>query len=168
MHMNLTSGKQIICVTGSVWTGDHRAPRKKLVKAGYVRPTWFTTTRGITDSDYRSVSMGSFHLANSRDEIFAHIEYGGGRLGILNEDLSEALSRSDRGVLIVAPPEMAVQVANKVPGAVIFTLKCASMELSRHLSSASDSRQIHRINVESEQIGAWDKAYSEIEEILGL
>ena len=168
MDTELNASKKIVCITGTVWTGGHIAPREKLVKAGYVRPLWFTTTRGITDGHYRHISMGSFHLASTREEIFVHIEYGGGRMGIMNEDFSEAISRSDKGVLVVAPPDIAAQIANKVPEAILFTLKCASMELSKHLSTASKSRQFHRINIDSEQIGAWDKAYAEMEIILGL
>lgn len=168
MSAEIGTGKKVVCITGTVWRGGGDAPRNKLVKAGFVRPTWFTTTRGISDGEFRHISMGSFHLASSRGEVMVHIEYGGGRVGIMNDDFNEALSQSGQGVLVVAPPDIAAQLAHKVPGVVLFALKCASMELSKHLAAVSSSQQFHRIDIDSEKAGAWDRAYDEMELILGL
>ncbi len=90
----------------------------------------------------------------------------------MNEDYREAVSTSDTGVLVVAATDIAAQIAEKVPEAILFALKCAlksaSMELSKPLSSASRSHQFHRIDVDTEQVGACDKAHTEMEKILGL
>ena len=73
--MHIPSNKKVVCITGSVWTGSRVAPRRMLVKDGFLRPTWFTTGRPLTDAEYRHVSVAQFHLTNAEKNVLAHIEY---------------------------------------------------------------------------------------------
>lgn len=160
------TGKKIVCITGTVWTGDEGAPRKRLVEEGFTRPVWFTTEHEITDAHYERISDGRYHLALARHEVLAHTEYGGGHMGIMKAAFAEALARSVKGVLVVGPPEIAAQLAGAFPQAILFTLKCAGMKLAEELTSAGLSHRVHRIDVESWHAGAWSRAYEEMLEVL--
>ncbi len=168
MKITYPPNKKIVCITGNVWIGSHTAPRKRLIKAGFIRPSWFTTDRVITDAHYQNISTGRYHMAAAEDDVLVYVKYGGGYVGIMKQEFNRALQESQQGVLVVGPPEIAAQIANLVTKAVIFSLKCAATQISKHLDSANSAHQLHRIDIDSDQIGAWDKAYDEIEEVLGI
>ena len=102
--MHMPSNKKVVCITGSVWTGSRVAPRRMLVKDGFLRPTWFTTGRPLTDAEYRHVSVAQFHLTNAEKNVLAHIDYAGGVVGVMREDFESAMVNAEKGVLVVAPP----------------------------------------------------------------
>ncbi|MCG7965733.1 MAG: hypothetical protein JAY63_03980 [Candidatus Thiodiazotropha taylori] len=168
VRMQIPNSKKIICITGSVWTGSRSAPRRLLVKEGFVRPTWFTTSRPITDANYRRTSLSSFHLANASNKVLSHTEFGGSIVGIMQEDFNAALEASKQGVLIVGPPEIAAQIAEKIRETVVFTLKEKQMDLSTYLDQAIQSGQLHRIDVNALEPGAWTNVYRSILETMGL
>ncbi|MES9896274.1 MAG: hypothetical protein ABW141_15405 [Candidatus Thiodiazotropha endolucinida] len=93
------------------------------MKEGFVRPTWFTTSRRITDANYRRTSLSNFHLANASKKVISHTKFGGSIVGIMQEDFNAAMEASKQGVLIVGPPEIAAQVAGKISEAVFSRLK---------------------------------------------
>jgi len=160
--------KKIVCITGTLWTGDEDAPRKRLVHEGFVRPVWFTTSRGITDAEYGRITDAQYHLALSRHEVLVHTGYGAGHMGIMKTAFDAALAESKRGVLVVGPPAIAAQLANLYPHAVLFALKCAGMQLSEELAVAGLSHRVHRIDVNSWQPGAWTHAFEEMMRVLGV
>jgi hypothetical protein len=166
MELQNLSRKRVVCITGTVWTGHRAAPRKRLVEAGYCRPTWFTTERAITDASYTHISETQFHIAASKNEVFVHIKYGGGHVGILSAAFDDALNEAKEGVLVVGPPELVAKVADRLPRTVIFTFKCCGNEMSDYLDQAENEHQLHRIDIESERVGAWDRAYDEIFKVL--
>ncbi|MBT3016715.1 MAG: hypothetical protein KME63_13320 [Candidatus Thiodiazotropha sp. (ex Clathrolucina costata)] len=166
--IQIPNSKRIVCITGSVWTGSRSAPRRLLVKEGFVRPTWFTTSRRITDANYRRTSLSNFHLANASKKVISHTKFGGSIVGIMQEDFNAAMEASKQGVLIVGPPEIAAQVAGKISEAVIFSLKDKQMDVSTCLDQAIQSGQLHRINVNVLEPGAWTKVYRSIMETMGL
>ncbi len=166
--MQSTSKKRIVCITGSVWTGSRSAPRKLLVKDGFVRPTWFTTGRPMTDANYRQISNTRFHLARARKNVLADIHYRSSFIGVMREDFNSAMDRSQRGVLVVGPPEIAAQVAAQFPLALVFSLKGPGMDLSEHLEAAEQSGQLHRIDVDALAPGAWTDVHTSLAEIIGL
>lgn len=166
--MESSDKKKIICVTGSVWTGSRSAPRRLLVKDGFVRPTWFTTGRPMTDAQYRQISDAKFHLARVRKNVLALIHYRGSFIGVMRNDFDAAMERSLRGVLVVGPPEIAAQVAAQFPLALVFSLKGPRMELSEHLEAAERSGQLHRIDVDALAPGAWTDVHTSMAEIIGL
>ncbi|MEW8419008.1 MAG: hypothetical protein AB2690_17345, partial [Candidatus Thiodiazotropha endolucinida] len=88
--------------------------------------------------------------------------------GIMQEDFNAAMEASKQGVLIVGPPEIAAQVAGKISEAVIFSLKDKQMDVSTCLDQAIQSGQLHRINVNVLEPGAWTKVYRSIMETMGL
>ena len=96
--MHIPSNKKVVCITGSVWTGSRVAPRRMLVKDGFLRPTWFTTGRPLTDAEYRHVSVAQFHLTNAEKNVLAHIEYAGGVVGVMREDFESAMVNAEKGV----------------------------------------------------------------------
>ncbi len=166
--MYISASKKVVCITGSVWTGSRRAPRRLLVKDGFQRPTWFTTQRRRTDAEYSVMSTGEFHLHNTEDGVLAFMEYSGGFVGILKQDLDSTLEISVQGALIVGPPEIVAQVADAIPKTIVFSLKDENMELSSHLDDVKRRGQLHRLDVDVLQPGAWTDAYDIISEKLGI
>lgn len=166
--MQSSGNKKIVCVTGSVWTGSRSAPRRLLVKDGFVRPTWFTTSRPISDALYRQISATRFHLARAQKNVVAHFRYRGGFIGIMRDDFDVAMERSQRGVLVVGPPEIAAQLAARFPSAQVFSLKGPPMSLSEHLAAAEQSGQLHRIDVDVLAPGAWTDVHTRMAEIIGV
>ena len=166
--MDTTKPKQVVCITGTVWTGKRSAPRRLLVKDGFVRPTWVTTGRRLTDAPYRHISETRFHLAQADKSLLAYFRYAGSLAGILKEDFDSALASSQCGVLVVGPPEVAAQIASAVPAAIVFALKGERMDLSRHLDSASSRGQLRRIDVDVLEPDAWTKVHVSMVEALGL
>ncbi|MCB1801776.1 MAG: hypothetical protein KDI82_08835 [Gammaproteobacteria bacterium] len=159
--------KKVICVTGGVWTGSRSAPRRILVREGFVRPVWFTTGRPLTDAQYRQVSSTRFHLARSKKNVFAHIQYRGSFIGVMRDDFDTAMQQSSRGVLLVGPPEIAVQVANRFDSALVFALKGPRMAMPERLVAGVPATQLHRIDVDVLARGAWTDVHERMMEIIG-
>jgi hypothetical protein len=166
--MHIPDDKKVVCITGSVWTGSRSAPRRLLVKDGFRRPTWFTTGRPLTDADYNAVSETRFHMANAETRVLAHIEYGGDFIGVMRDDFETAVNAAEQGVLVVGPPEIASQLAVAIPRAIVFSLKDADMDLSEHLDPIRRSGQLHRVDVDVLQPGAWTEVYRSMIEVIGL
>ena len=166
--MQSSISKKIICVTGSVWTGSRSAPRRLLIKDGFVRPMWFTTGRPITDAQYRQISDTQYHLARARKNVLAHIHYRGSFIGVMRNDFDMAMDVAQQGVLVVGPPEIAAQVADQFPHAQVFSLKGPRMDLSRHLEATEKSGQLHRIDVDVLAPGAWTDVHTRMAKIIGL
>ena len=166
--MHIPSDKKVVCITGSVWTGSRNAPRHMLVKDGFLRPTWFTTGRPLTDAEYRHVSVTRFHLSNSEKNILVHIEYGGNFVGVMREDFESAMVNAEQGVLVVGPPEIAAQLAATIPETIIFSFKDTGMDLSEYSNEAQRAGQLHRIDVDVLEPGAWKVAYRSMMDIIGL
>ena len=57
--MKIPREKKVVCITGTVWTGSREAPRRMLVRDGFVRPIWFTTGHGISDAQYEVMKLRS-------------------------------------------------------------------------------------------------------------
>jgi len=161
------NNKKTVCITGTVWTGRRNAPRRMLVRDGFIRPRWFTTDRPLTDADYRRISRGRFHLARARDEVLVATRYGNSFVGVLRADYEAALTQSKYGVLIVGPPEIAAALATEIPNALIFALKDVQMDLSAHLEQAQQRGQLHRIDVDVLEPGAWTQVYGYMMDTLG-
>lgn len=166
--MQSPSNNKIVCVTGSVWTGSRSAPRRLLVKDGFVRPTWFTTGRPMTDAHYRQISDTQFHMARAKKNVLAHIRYRGTFIGVMRNDFDTAMDRAEQGVLVVGPPEIAAQVAAQFPQAKVFSLKGPRMEMSDHLEATERSGQLYRIDVDALAPGAWTDVHAAMAEIIGL
>lgn len=166
--MQSSGNKKVICVTGNVWTGSRSAPRRLLVRDGFVRPTWFTTGRPMTDAHYRQISETRFHLARARKNVLAHIRYRGSHIGVMRDDFDAAMERSVQGVLVVGPPEVATQVAAQFPLAQVFTLRGPQMEPSDDLQAVERSGQLHRIEVDVLAPGAWTDVHTSMAKIIGL
>ena len=166
--MNIPGNKRVVCITGSVWTGSRSAPRYMLVKDGFLRPTWFTTDRKVSDASYTSISINAFHSASANKEILAHFEYGGSRVGIMRQAFTSAMEDAEKGVLVVGPQEMAAQLAVSIPKTIVFALKDLSMDLSPHLEEANSKGQLHRIDVDVFEPGAWTDVHTKMLNILGL
>jgi hypothetical protein len=166
--MHTPTNKKVICITGSVWTGSRSAPRRMLVQDGFLRPVWFTTGRPLSDARYRQISQTQFRIARSKRKVLAHVGYRGSFMGVMQDDFDAAMAAARQGVLVVGPPEIAAQLAASVPGATVFSLKDAGMDLSRHLEDARQSGQYHRIEVDVLAPGAWSEAHRHMLEILGL
>ena len=166
--MHIPSDKKVVCITGSVWTGSRKAPRRMLVKDGFLRPVWFTTARPLTDAEYRHASVTEFHLANAENNVLAHIEYAGGFVGVMREDFESAMVNAEKGVLVVGPPEIAAQLAVTIPQAIIFSFKSAEMELSEYSEAAHQAGQLHRIDVDVLEPGGWITVYRSMMDIIGF
>ena len=165
--MNIPGNKKVVCITGSVWTGSRAAPRHMLVKDGFLRPGWFTTDRKVSDASYTHISINAFHSANANHEILAHFEYGGSQVGIMRQSFTLAMERAEKGVLVAGPPEMAAQLASRIARTIVFTLKDSSMDLSPHLKEAHSKGQLHRIDVDVLEPGAWTEVNAKMLDILG-
>jgi len=166
--MQVPGNKQVVCVTGSVWTGSRSAPRRLLVQDGFVRPNWFTTGRPLTDANYRQISAARFHLARARKQVLAHMAYRGSFLGVMQGDFEAAMKAGRRGVLVVGPPEIAAQIAARIPQTMVFSLKGADMALSEHLDAAQRAGQVHRVDVDVLAPGAWTDVHLSMLEAIGL
>jgi len=166
--MIIPGNKQVVCITGNVWTGSRNAPRKLLVKDGYQRPTWFTTGRRVTDAEYVYVSNTDFHLSVASERVLAHMEFGGATVGILKLELEKILEASPRGALVVGPQEIAARVADAIPQAIVFSLKDEMMELSPHLDDADKRGQVHRVDVDVLEPGAWSEVHIYMADKLGF
>ena len=166
--MNIPPSKKVVCITGTVWTGGRSAPRRMLIRDGFLRPIWFTTGRAISDAEFHSMSPAAFHLARSKSEVLVHIEHGGDFVGILKQDFEDAIVGARTGVLVAGPPEIAAQIAKAIPQTVIFVLKDADMELSSHLGKASRSGQMHRLDLNMLEPGVWDSLHKQMLTVLGL
>jgi len=166
--METTGDKKVVCITGSVWTGSRAAPRHMLVKDGFLRPTWFTTGRPLTDAQYNHVSATQFHMANADTKVLVHIEYGGSFIGVMRDDFEIAKAAAKQGVLVVGPPEIAAQLGVAIPEAFIFSLKDVDMDLSEHLDAANRSGQLHRVDVDVLEPGAWTEVHRSMVETIGL
>ena len=166
--MVISSNKRLVCITGSVWSGSRSAPRHLLVKNGFQRPTWFTTQRPVSDAGYRHLSETEYHLLCADDQIIAFIEYAGGHVGILKQDLATALRESEKGALVVGPAEIAAQIADQFEETVVFTLKERGMTLSPKLHQVKQRGQLHRVDVDVLQPGSWTDVHAFICNRLGL
>jgi hypothetical protein len=138
-----------------------------LVKDGFVRPTWFTTGRPLTDADYREISETQFHMANAEKRVLAHIEYRASFIGVMLDDFETAMANAERGVLMVVPPEIAAQLAAAISGAIIFALEAEGMDLSKHLDDAQRSGQLHRLDVDVLEPGAWTEVHRVMLDVIG-
>lgn len=166
--MQAPINKKVVCITGSVWTGSRSAPRRLLVKDGFRRPTWFTTGRPLTDAQYRQISTTQFHLARAKKNVIAYIAYRGSFIGIMRNDFEAAMAAASQGVLVVGPPEIAAQLAARIPEARVFSLKGQGMELSGHLDEAQRNGQLHRIDVDALAPSAWTDVHNRMAEVIGL
>ena len=166
--MQIPDNKKVVCVTGSVWTGSRSAPRRLLVKDGFVRPNWFTTGRAMTDAHYRQISGTQFHLARARKKVLAWIEYRGSFIGVMRDDFEAAMNTAKQGVLVVGPPEIAAQMAASIPQALVFSLKGPDMDLSEHLDVAQRAGQVYRVDVDVLAPGAWTDVHLFMLETIGL
>lgn len=166
--MIIPGNKNVVCITGNVWTGARNAPRKLLVKDGFRRPTWFTTGQRVTDAEYVRVTSTRFHMSNAEDMVLAHMEFGGAIVGILKKELGNILEASSMGALIVGPQEIAAQVAGAIPQTVVFSLKDEMMELSPLLDDANRRGQVHRVDVDVLAPGAWTEVHTLMANQLGL
>ncbi|MCP3670970.1 MAG: hypothetical protein GY814_11170 [Gammaproteobacteria bacterium] len=135
---------------------------------GPLLPAWFTTDRKVSDASYTSISINAFHSANVSQMILAHFKYGGSRVGIMRQAFVSAIEDAEKGVLVVGPPEMAAQLSASISKAIIFTLKDLSMDLSPHLREANSKGQLHRVDVDVLEPGAWTEVYSKMMDILGI
>lgn len=166
--MKVPAGKKVVCITGSVWTGEQHAPRHLLVKDGFVRPTWFTTRVGINDAKYKIIGESEFRLARANSQILLSIKYANDSIGIMKDSFLEAMNESALGVLVVGPQDVAAQLSDKIPQTTIFTLKSKSMDISPHLKKAQSKGQLHRIDIEEQNLENWEKAHQTMREILNL
>jgi len=166
--MNIPAGKKVVCITGTVWTGDDDAPRHLLIKDGFVRPTWFTTRVGITDAEYERIGSSEFHLARAHDKVLLHIQYASDFVGIMKAQFLSAIEESSVGVLVVGSQDIAAKLSQEVPETTIFALKDKDMELSPHLKTAKGKGRLHRINVDARDIGAWQEVHKNMLEILDM
>ena len=166
--MIVPGNKNVVCITGNVWSGRSNAPRRLLVKDGFGRPTWFTTGRRVTDAEYYSISSTDFHLHNADKKVLAYLEFGGAFVGILKHEFDAILQASVRGALIVGPQEIAAQVADAIPQTIVFTLKDEMMEVSPLLDDANRRGQLHRVDVDMLAPGAWADVHTFMAEKLGL
>ena len=156
------SAKKVVCITGSLWTHKHDAPRHLLVKEGFMRPRWFTTGRALHDADYKAISKTSFQLAQAESSVLAFMKYGQVFTGILKDDFQKALEESDSGVLVVGFPEVIAQVAENYLQAKVFAFKPEGSDLSESLDPANKRGQLHRIDIDVLETGAWDEVMAEI------
>jgi hypothetical protein len=139
-----------------------------LIKDGFLRPTWFTTDRRLTDAEYEYISETEFHLANREHRVLAHIKYAGSFIGVMREAFESAAAKAERGVLIVGPPEIAAQFADAIPRTLVFAFKDVEMHLSEHLDEAQRTGQLHRIDVDVLAPGAWTEVYRAMMDVMGL
>jgi len=166
--VNIPPTKKIVCVTGTVWTGGRSAPRRMLVRDGFLRPIWFTTGRALSDAQYEVISTAEYHLACAESKVLVHTKYGGDFVGIFKQDFEDAVIGGHRGALVVGFPEIVAQIAKTLPQAVIIVLKERGMELSDHLTDAIRSGQAHRLDADVLEPGAWDDVYRSILDKLDL
>ena len=168
MCVSVPNSKKVVCITGNVSTGRKSAPRRLLVRDGFVRPKWFTTDLEITDGDYRHLSMHSLNMAKLEKDVLVELPFAGGVVGILCRDFESAMTAARQGVLVVGPPEIAAQLAHKIPQTIVFAFEDAAMELPRHLDDLQTTGQLHRIDINVLSPGAWTDAYRSMMKVMGL
>jgi hypothetical protein len=139
-----------------------------LVKDGFRRPAWFTTGRPLSDAQYRQISATRFHLARAKRNVLAYIEYRASFIGVMRDDFEAAMAAATQGVLVVGPPEIAAQLAAKMPEAKVFSLKSQGIDLSGHLDAVQRSGQLYRVDVDVLAPGAWTLVHNSMAEIIGL
>lgn len=166
--MDISPSKKIVCITGTAWTGAPSAPRHMLVRDGFVRPVWFTTGRPVSDAHYELLSPGAYRLACVQSRVLAHTKYGTDFVGILKRDFEDAAAGSRLGVLVVCFPEIAAQIANTFPQAVVFAFKGEGTALSNHLTKAASKGQLHRLDVNAVESGAWADIHRRMLRTLGM
>lgn len=164
--MNSHTTKKIVCITGSLWTHKHDAPRHLLVKEGFKRPLWFTTGRVLHDADYEVISKTSFHLAQANSEVLAFSEYGQVYSGILRDSFDRALEEAETGVLVVGFPEVIAQIANTFSHAKVFAFKPEGSDLSEILKPIKKRGQLNRIEIDVLETGAWDQVMDTIKTVV--
>jgi hypothetical protein len=168
--MMMYSDKKVVCITGSVWTGSRSSPSRMLLKDGFQYPRWFTTYHPFTSDKYKLISSGKFHIDLANDGILAYMKYGGGFIGIKNNDFEHTLGSSDKGVLVdgFGFQEIIAQVSKRIPQTIIFTLKDKSMDISPQLFEADSKGQLHRINVNVLAPDAWTKVHNEMQKTINF
>ena len=166
--MNIPPDKKIACIAGTVWTGKRSAPRRMLVRDGFVRPIWFTTGHRISDAQYELISKSEYHSARAEGKVLAHMKYGSDYVGVLEQDFEDAAIGAQAGVLVVGFPEIVSQIAKAFPQTMVFALKDRGMELSDHLAEANRSGQLHRLDVDVLEPGVWGSVHQEMLQALGL
>jgi hypothetical protein len=166
--VRIPPSKRIVCITGTVWTGSRSAPRRLLIRDGFLRPIWFTTGRPVTDAEYEVISTAEFHLASAESRVLAQAKHGGDFVGILKQDFEDAVVGSQAGVLVAGFPEIVAQVAKEHPQAVVFALKGPGSELSDHLAEAARGGQLHRLDVDVLEPGSWGEVHGIMLRTLGL
>jgi len=166
--MHLPPDKKVVCLTGTVWTGARSAPRRILVREGFVRPVWFTTGRAVHDAQYRLVSESAFRAARAQSQILAHAEHGGDHVGIFERDFEDAATASRAGVLVVAFPEIAAQIAEAIPQTYVFSFKDKEMDLCGELDAVASRGQLHRLDIDVLAPAAWTDVNTRILETVGL
>jgi hypothetical protein len=139
-----------------------------LVREGLLRPIWFTTGRPVSDAQYEIISTTDYHLAQAHSQVLARMKHGGDIVGILERDFEDAAIGAQVGVLVAGFPEIVAQIAKAFPQTVVFALKEQSMALSDHLSEAARSGQLHRLDVDVLEPGAWSDVHRSILRTLGL
>jgi hypothetical protein len=94
----------------------------------------------------------------------------GGFHGININDFENALESSSKGVLVVGVgfQEIVAQVSKKISQVIIFTVKNISMDISPHLFKADSKGQLHRIDVNILEPGAWTEVHNEMLKTLNL
>lgn len=166
--MKADSKKKIVCITGSVWTGNRRAPRHMLIKDGFLRPHWFTTYHPVTDARFKFIRPVEFHMARANDEVLAYIKYGSDYAGIMKTDFYDALNNSINGALVYGPQEIIAQIFDMFPETVIFDLKDNHMEPTDQLEEANRRGQVHRQEINVLQPGAWVEVHNQMLKVLNL
>ena len=78
------------------------------------------------------------------------------------------MAAAKQGVLVVGPPEIAAQLAAKIPATVVFSLKDRGMDLSAHLDETQRRGQLHRVDVDVLAPGVWTEVHNRMAEVIGL
>lgn len=167
--MILPGNKHIVCITGTVMAGNTiKAPRNLLVREGFMRPVWFTSYQPISDAEYERITESYYQAAKLENRVLADMKFGNGHVGIFTESFEKTLTDSKLGSLIVAQPEIAVQVFHKYPSAKIFAFKMKGMELSKACQEIEGAGNFHRLNLDFSKTGVWSSALAAIKEELRL
>jgi len=96
------------------------------------------------------------------------MKHGGDIVGILKQDFEDAAIGAQVEVLAAGFAEIVAQIAKAFPQAIVFALKEQSMELSDHLGEAARSGQLHRLDANVLEPGAWSDVHRSIMGTLGL
>jgi len=98
-------------------------------------------------------------MARAEDEVLVATEYSSDFTGIMVEDFEVAANDSKIGVLVVGPPEIAVQLASEFPQTVVFALKDEDMKLSPRLAEAERTGQLRRLDVDVFKPNVWGEVH---------